>query len=321
MSRRTIALPTLLSIVPYFHSRGPVRVADAAADLAMSESGLRAALWQLWTCGLPGYGAGDLIDLAFSSDDLDDAEQVEVTFTAGMDRPVRLSTAEAITLETALAMLLRYPEVVDPQALRDLMATLRRASGRSESTGEAPTTSTTVGAESPSEPDAATVFREAMRDGQALQFKYFSAASDRESTRVVDPARISVNDGYTYVHAVDRAAGEWRTFRTDRIRGVSQAGPRRDTGPEPDAGESGTMRTAKAVLIGSAAWFLDDFPFASAEPLEGGDIVVEISFYDDDWLERFLLGHADILTAVDDELRAGVARAARHALGDPDGSL
>ena len=39
----------------------------AARDLGMSEKQLRDALWQLWSCGLPGYGPGDLIDLAFGS--------------------------------------------------------------------------------------------------------------------------------------------------------------------------------------------------------------------------------------------------------------
>ena len=96
MSPRAVPLATLLSVVPYFHSHGPVRVSDAADDLGMTEKQLRGALWQLWSCGLPGYGPGDLIDLAFSSEDLDDAEFVEVTFTAGIDRPVRLTAAEAV---------------------------------------------------------------------------------------------------------------------------------------------------------------------------------------------------------------------------------
>ena len=113
MSPRTVPLATLLSVVPYFHTRGPVRVTDAARDLGMSEKQLRDALWQLWSCGLPGYGPGDLIDLAFSSEDLDDAEMVEVTFTAGIDRPVRLTAAEAVTLETGLAVFLGQPEVID----------------------------------------------------------------------------------------------------------------------------------------------------------------------------------------------------------------
>lgn len=304
MSRGSIALPTLLSIVPYFHSRGPVRVADAAGELGLTESRLRAALWQLWTCGLPGYGAGDLIDLAFSTDDLDDADLVEVTFTAGMDRPVRLSAAEAISLETALSMLLEYPEVVDPQALRDLIETLRRASGRAADTR----------GDRPSGRDTATVFREAMSEGRALQFTYFSAASDRETTRVVDPSRISVRDGSTYLHAVDRASGDWRTFRTDRMRDAVPAGPRRETGPEPDDGDSGPRRTANAVLAGTAAWFLDDFPFTSAETRPDGDIDVGIHYFDDEWLQRFLLGHADLLTASDPRLRERVAEAARDAL-------
>jgi len=60
----------------------------------MSEKQLRNALWQRGSCGLPGYGPGHLTNLAFSSENLDNAERFGVTFTAGIDRPVRLTAAE-----------------------------------------------------------------------------------------------------------------------------------------------------------------------------------------------------------------------------------
>ena len=63
--------------VPDRASRG-VRVAEAARDFGVGERQLRSDLELLWMCGLPGYGPGDLIDLAFEGD------RVRVTFTAGM---------------------------------------------------------------------------------------------------------------------------------------------------------------------------------------------------------------------------------------------
>ena len=306
MSSRAVPLATLLSVVPYFHSRGPVPVAEAARDLGMTDKQLRGALWQLWSCGLPGYGPGDLIDLAFSSEDLDDAEMVDVTFTAGIDRPVRLTAAEAVTLETGLAVFLEQPEVVDQTALRDLLRTLRATTGverRIEDDARP----------DPAVPDA-DVVRTALRDGLALRFVYHSASSDTSTTRVVDPARLSVADGHSYVHGVDRGSGQWRTFRTDRMSGVEEMGPRRALGPEPQDDDGGATLLEPAVVPASAAWFLDEFAFHEVLRRPDGDLDVQIAYHDRDWLHRFLLGHADVVTPSDPGLAAEIARGAAAGL-------
>ncbi len=90
----------LLSLVPYLTARPEgVGVAEAARDFGVTERQLRSDLELLWMCGLPGYGPGDLIDLAFEGD------RVRVTFTAGMVRPLRLTTDEAVALVVALRAL------------------------------------------------------------------------------------------------------------------------------------------------------------------------------------------------------------------------
>lgn len=307
MSTRAVPLATLLSVVPYFHTRGAVPVSDAARDLGLTEKQLRAALWQLWSCGLPGYGPGDLIDLAFSSEDLDDAEMVEVTFTAGIDRPVRLTAAEAITLETGLAVFLDQPEVIDQAALRDLLTTLRSATGADERAAGFDARHKTVDAD-------ADVVRTAVHNGSALRFVYHSASSDTSTTRVVDPARLSVADGHSYVHGVDRESGQWRTFRTDRMSGVEEVGPRRALGPEPQDDGEGDIRVEKARVPSTAAWFLDEFRFHSVVRRPDGDVDVEIAYHDRAWLLRFLLGHADVVRATDPGLAAEVARRAVEGL-------
>ena len=308
MSPRSVPLAMLLSVVPYFHSRGPVPVTEAARDLGMTEKQLRSALWQLWSCGLPGYGPGDLIDLAFSSEDLDDAEMVEVTFTAGIDRPVRLTAAEAVTLETGLAVFLGQPEVVDQQALRNLLRTLRTAAGTDAGIDGNPESRSVV-----SDPDADLV-RTAVHDGRALRFVYHSASSDTSTTRVVDPARLSLSDGHSYVHGVDRGSGQWRMFRTDRMDGVEDVGPRRALGPEPEDDGEGDIRLEPARVPASAAWFIDEFRFRSVVRRPDGDLDVEIGYHDRAWLLRFLLGHADVVTPTDPELAAEVASRASRGL-------
>ena len=79
---------------------------------------------QLWMCGLPGYGPGDLIDLSFSE------ESIEVIFSAGMDRPLRLTSPEATAVLVALRALQEVPGMVDPQAARSAIAKIESAAGR-----------------------------------------------------------------------------------------------------------------------------------------------------------------------------------------------
>src|SRR5271155_2524800 len=93
----------LLNMVPYFQANPRVTRAQAAADLGVSVKQLGEDLDQLWLCGLPGYSPGDLIDFAFEGD------TVEVTFSAGMDTPLQLTSPEATGLLVALRALADIP--------------------------------------------------------------------------------------------------------------------------------------------------------------------------------------------------------------------
>ena len=105
-------LVRLLNMVPYFQANPRVTRTQAASDLGVSVKQLGEDLDQLWLCGLPGYGPGDLIDFEFTGD------TVEVTFSAGMDTPLQLTSPEATGLLVALRALADIPGVVDPEAAR-----------------------------------------------------------------------------------------------------------------------------------------------------------------------------------------------------------
>ena len=85
-------LVRLLNMVPYFQANPRVSFDKAAADLGVSRKQLELDIDQLWICGLPGYTPGDLIDFELSDD------TIKVTFSAGMDRPLRLTSTEATGL-------------------------------------------------------------------------------------------------------------------------------------------------------------------------------------------------------------------------------
>ena len=100
-------LVRLLNMIPYFQANPRITRAEAAAALGVSAKQLEEDLNQLWMCGLPGYGPGDLIDFEFSGD------TIEVTFTAGIDHPLRLTSPEATGVLVALRTLLDVPGMVD----------------------------------------------------------------------------------------------------------------------------------------------------------------------------------------------------------------
>ncbi|EUA89876.1 pafC domain protein [Mycobacterium ulcerans str. Harvey] len=116
----------LLNMVPYFQANPRITRVEAAAELGVSAKQLEEDLNQLWMCGLPGYFPGDLIDFEFSGD------TIEVTFSAGIDRPLKLTSPEATGLLVALRALADIPGVVDPQAARSAIAKIAAAAGAAE---------------------------------------------------------------------------------------------------------------------------------------------------------------------------------------------
>jgi proteasome accessory factor C len=185
-------LVRLLNMVPYFQANPRITRAEAAADLGVSAKQLEDDLNQLWLCGLPGYGPGDLIDFQFSGD------TIEVTFSAGMDRPLQLTSPEATGLLMALRALADIPGVVDPEAARSAIAKIESAAG---AVGHSYARHAAVDEPAAAESDAAAAVRAAVRGNRALAIDYYSASRDTLSTRTVDPIRVVVVGEHSYLEA------------------------------------------------------------------------------------------------------------------------
>lgn len=116
-------LSRLLALVPYFLAHDGISIDQAAADLGVTERQLTKDLEQLFVCGLPGYYPDDLIEVEFSEG------HVHVGFTAGMDRPLRLTPTEASILLVALRALVDTPGVLDREAAGRAIAKIEQAVG------------------------------------------------------------------------------------------------------------------------------------------------------------------------------------------------
>src|SRR5439155_6899318 len=185
-------LGRLLNLVPYLLSRPGIAVAEAAADLGVTDRQLRDDLELLWVCGLPGYGPGDLIDMAL------DGDRVTITYDAGIDRPLRLTRDEALALVVALRMLAETPGVGHRDAIERALAKIESAAGDYADTP--------VAVRLPGNRDRLAEFRQAVERGRALRIRYYTATRDEISERVVDPMRVLVVGGRGYLEAWCRRA-------------------------------------------------------------------------------------------------------------------
>ncbi|MFI5930502.1 helix-turn-helix transcriptional regulator [Micromonospora sp. NPDC051543] len=285
-------LARLLNLVPYLLARPGIEVAEAAGDLGVTERQLREDLELLWVCGLPGYGPGDLIDMAF------DGDRVTITYDAGIDRPLRLTPDEALALVVALRMLAETPGVANRDAIERALAKIEDAAG--DLVG-AP-----VAVRLPGDTRRVEALRAAVEGGRALRITYYTAARDETTERVVDPLRMLMVGGRAYVEAWCRRAEAVRLFRADRIDAITELDEPAAVPPQavPHDRTEGVFRPSPdlpliTLRIGRGErWITEYYPCERVEAGDGDQWLVSLRVTDLGWARRFVLGLGPDVTVV-----------------------
>lgn len=278
-------LPRLLALVPYLLARPGVRVADVAATFGVTEERLRKDLDLLWVCGLPGHGPGDLIDVEFEGD------TITLIEPAGVTRPLRLTVDEALALVVALRALAGTPGLVERDPVDRALAKVEEAAG----TAAGPAQRVAVSVEG--ETRVLPVVRAALEQDRALHLSYYVPARDETTERDVDPMRLLLVEGRTYLEAWCRRVEGVRLFRLDRVAEVAQldepsAPP---AGVEPRDVSQGLFRPSPDDLLvtlalrPAAAWVADYHPCESVEEQDDGTLVVRLRARDTAWVRRLAL--------------------------------
>ncbi|HEY0537846.1 MAG TPA: WYL domain-containing protein [Actinoallomurus sp.] len=276
-------LTRLLSLVPYVVSRSSVSVAEAAAAFEVTEKQLIDDLNLLWCVELRAPDPYCPIDLSY------EGGEIVVSEAESISRPLRLDVDEASALLVALRTLAEIPGRGD--AVSRVIAKLEA------SAGAAARPSSQVSVQVDVRPDILVQVRAGLDEGRRLRMTYYVPGRDENTVRDVDPMRLLLVDGWSYVEGWCRKAEAVRLFRLDRIVDleVLDVAARIPEEAEPVDVDRGLFRPSpddtKVIieLTPSGRWVADHYPCESVTELGEGRLRVELRTRDTRWVRRLAL--------------------------------
>jgi proteasome accessory factor C len=167
------------------------------------------------------------------------------------------------------------------------------------------------------------VVQDALDRGRRLHLAYHVPARDETTERDVDPMRLLLVEGRSYLEAWCRRAEGVRLFRLDRVERVAVL----DEPSEPpvaaeqrDLAQGLFQPSPEHALVTlrlrpGARWVADYHPCESVEETEDGDLVVGLRTAGTEWVRRLALRLGDSGRVLDPpELARQVREDARAAL-------
>jgi len=289
----------LLTLVPYLHAHGEVRVDDAAQALGVDPDQLFRDLKVLFMCGLPGGYPDDLIDV-----DIDALEGPDGVRTDGvirvsnadyLARPLRLNPTEASAVIVALRALRNGAKDDTREVVDRALGKLEAAAAEGGAAGGAAQIDPGADADT----DLALLARRlqgAADRGRHVRLSYYVPSRDEQSDRVVDPRGVVTAEGHLYLDAWCHSAEAPRLFRLDRIDRADvldepvetpQEGPR-DLG-DGIFSQSSDVTPVTLLLEPEARWMTEYYPVEEIREVGQDRIEVVLLVADERWLTRLLL--------------------------------
>ena len=277
----------LLAVLTWLARQGRASVSELSERFGLEPDELIADLELAACCGVPPYTPDQLMEIIV------DDEEVVADLGTDLARPRRLTPSEGFALAASARAIVAVPGVDPEGALAGALAKLEAAlGGRGLLRIDIP------------EPAQLALVRDAATNARQLELHYYSASSDRQSTRVVDPVSVLALEGIWYLDGYCQNAQGMRRFRIDRIlearlTGDPSASHAEETSVSSDAYVPGPEATHAHVAIdGDALWVLDAVPTSSAAPMPDGRTKVGIAVASTVWFGRLLLRlgpHAQVL--------------------------
>jgi proteasome accessory factor C len=291
----------LLTLVPYLHAHGEVRLDDAAVALGVEPDQLLGDLKVLFMCGLPGGFPDDLIDVDLDALEGPDGVQtdgvIRVSNADYLKRPLRLSPTEASAVIVALRALRNG-------AKDDTREVVDRALGKLEAAAAQGSADQGAGVQIDPGDNAADTdlallasqLQGAADRGRQVRLSYYVPSRDEQSERVVDPRGVVSADGHLYLDAWCHSAEAPRLFRLDRIDRAEvlddpvetpQEGPR-DLG-DGIFSQSSEVTPVTLLLEPEARWVTEYYPAEEIRDVGQDRTEVVLLVADERWLTRLML--------------------------------
>jgi proteasome accessory factor C len=262
-------------------------MAETAAAFGITERELVDDLNLLWCVELRSPDPYCPIDLSY------EGGEIVVSEAEAIDRPLRLGVDEACALLIALRMLTELPDVGNGPALRRTIAKLEAAAGAAAG----PSAQVAVQVDDLVAQSAATAVAAALDRGRRLHISYYVPGRDEATERDVDPMRLLLVEGRSYLEGWCRRADAVRLFRLDRVLAIEVLDVPKDVPASAEARDvdSGLFRPSpQDVLVvlelGPAArWVADYYPCEQVTELPGGWLRVQLRTPDTRLFRRLAL--------------------------------
>jgi predicted DNA-binding transcriptional regulator YafY len=288
----TERLQRLLALVPYVVSRNVVGMAETAAAFGVTERELVDDLNLLWCVELRSPDPYCPIDLSY------EGGEIVVSEAEAIGRPLRLGVDEACALLIALRMLADLPSLGDGTALSRTIAKLESAAG--SAAGPSAQVAVQVDdphAQSAAVQSAAVQVADALGRGKRVHISYYVPGRDEATERDVDPMRLLLVEGRSYLEGWCRRADDVRLFRLDRILAIEVLEVAREVpaSAEQVDVDSGLFRpSAQDVqvvfeLAAAGRWVAEYYPCEEVAELGDGRLRIRLRTPDTQWVRRLAL--------------------------------
>ena len=279
-------LRRLLALVPYVATRRVVGLAETAATFGMTERELIDDLNLAWCVELRAPEPYCPIDLSY-----EDGE-ISISQAESIARPLRLAADEASALLVALRMLAEAGGGGD--AVARLIAKIEDAAGAAG----AASSQVAIQIEHPNAGGkAAAAISGALAAGRRVHLRHYAPRRDEATERDVDPMRLLVVEGRTYLEGWCRRAEGVRLFRLDRVLSVDVLDvpaevPENAEPVDVDAGlftASPSDLLVEIELAPAARWIAESYPCESVTELADGRLRVGLRTPDTTLFRRLAL--------------------------------
>ena len=297
----------LLSLVPWVAARGSASVEEICRRFAIDADQLLRDLDTVSMVGLYPYTPDVLIELYVEDG------QVHITLPQAFDRPLQLTPEQAVALVAAGSSLLAVPGA-DPHG--PLARGLTKLSGAVGGAGQA-NLEVRLGEVNP---DVLDVLQAGLRQHRQVDIDYYAYGRDTHTRRVIDPYRVTSDEGQWYASAWCHLAGDERLFRLDRISSAelldTTFSPPADLPAESVFSPSADDPRVVIELDPDARWVAEQYPVEAVEETSDGRLRATLAVSAHPWLERLLLrlGPSARVVVGSRDLRQAGHQAARRIL-------